>query len=734
MEGTRIFFLLCLIFTICSQHVETTSTHRKAYLRGGLLFEKHHDTPILVNPTTVTLYRHLNTTLLLQSNELLKHYTQSYHEFCDKIRNVGQPTKQSKMTYEYFVLPQKMTPPDAKAMCLRNQGKLPEVRSFAEKTALKAFAKHKNIVEFPAGVHYDNMKHLFVFNSNQEIVQFSPHVIDKVITWNDTTKNYTHLQLQSDWVKTYTSKSPMLLSYYTISEGAYYIGGNQVRETLYDVICAKTELPDTPEIENSLLLRLTAHSCIRDSEQLNATTALIQTEIDSFMTTHRQTRNTQVNTKQTCYTPLCQEIHRYFKVIDSNTDNITHVFHLKQYIIYKLASKNKLFKDMSFQFFMINMDNHEAIKQYMKNDPQAEIMYYMAKDLSTQAKIANTFKFTSTYFNNIQSKHVMNDFDLWIEQNRLPPQYTSSRKKRYIAALGGGLMLANAVTSATSGDAPLSWFGNVLSSTLGLATRSDFKKVMQHLEVYGTAISDLTINQEQLHDSYVQVRENVNKLQDQASALEYGTANMAIELDNRLAIKHMQFIIQLTLLKMANTFSFAMQNKASPYIFSQVELDKIALKYQNQRIFLSTDMNDVNVNLFRDGNNLLFTFIIPVLDDRSLFTFYETRIFPIFKNQMVYRTVSDVQYFALTSNTNEYSLLTETEYNTCILNKICQVSDVIHPIDKEAHCTLRSFQENKALCELVRTNADVKPFFAFYDKVTFYSAPDYLRRLSSPKG
>ncbi len=732
MEGTRIFFLLSLIFTICFNTVTTTSTHRKAYLRGGLLFEKHHDTPILVNPTTVTLYRHLNTTLLLQSNELLKHYTASYQEFCDRIRNVRKP-KQT-ITHEFFVLPQKLTPSEAKAMCLRNQGKLPEIRSFAEKTALKAFAKQHNISEMPAGVHYDNIKHLFIFTNGLDTVQFSPNTIDTIHSWDDTNKTYTTIQLQSDKVKEFTSANPMLLTFHTNKDGAYYIGASKTRDTKYDVICAKTELPDTPEIENNLLLRLTAHSCIRDSEQLNATTQLLQNEINSFMTTNRHPRHTNINSKQTCYTPLCQQIHNYFKVLDNNIDNNTHVIHLKQYIIYKLAVKNKLFINISFQYFVLNLENHDLIEQYMSKNPQAEIMYYLAKSLHFQAKEANIFKYTSTYFNDPRNKHVMNELDQWLDHNQTPTQFTTHRRKRYIAALGGGLMLANAVTSHSTGDAPLSWFGNVLSSTLGLATKSDFKKVMQHLEIYGTAITDLTINQEQLHDSYLQVRDNVNKLQDQASALEYGTANMAIELDNRLAIKHMQFIIQLTLLKMANTFSFAMQNKASTYIFSQVELDKIALKYQNQRIFLSTDMNDVHTQLFRNGSNLLFTFTIPVLDDRSLFSFYETRVFPIFRNGYVYRTLSDVQYFALTSNTNEYSLLTSTEYNTCIQTKICHVSDVIHPIDKEAHCTLRSFQENKALCELVRISAETKPFFSFYDKVTFYSAPDYLRRLSSPKG
>jgi len=360
-------------------------------------------------------------------------------------------------------------------------------------------------------------------------------------------------------------------------------------------------------------------------------------------------------------------------------------------------------------------------------------MYYLAKDLNSQAKEANTEVYSRTYFNTYESRNITKSFDLWIDNNKLPDSYANTRKKRYAAMIGGGLMLANAVTSATSGDAPLSWFGNVLSSTLGIATRSDINKVMQHLHTYGTAITDLTINQEQLYDSYMQVRNNVNLLQDQATQIEYGTANLAIEMDNRLAIKHMQFIIQLTLLKMANTFSFAVQNKASPYIFSQQELEKIALKFQNQRIFLSTDMSDVHVNIFRNNTQILFTFTIPVLDDRSLFTFYESRIFPIFKDGNTYRTLSDIQYFALTSNTNEYSLVTETEYQTCIHSKICQLSDVIHPIDKEAHCTLRSFQENKALCELGRLSGEQKPFFAFYDKVTFYSTPGYLRRLSSPK-
>lgn len=723
MEGKSISYLVFFILVTSITYIHTQSLHRKAYLRGGLIFEKHHDTPIIVNPTTVTLYRQLNTTLLLQSNELLKYYTASYQEFCDRIRN-ARKKKTTTLMYEFFVLPTNMTYAESKAGCMKQQGKLPEVRTFAETVAIKAFAKSKNIKVFPAGMEFDNIKKVYIFNTERDIVQFSPATIEKLTYYNSTGKKLDELPLYAQDFPKIANENPIYFAYDWKPEGVYYVGGSKEKPEKYPVICARTEMPELPEIENSLLLKLTAHTCLRDANQLNATTRLLQNEINSFMATqHRHERDTK-DTDNTCYIDLCLQLYQYFSIIDFHSDNITTNFHFKQYLIYKLSINNHLFQGMSFKFFQTNLENPHAINQYMTSDPRAEIMYQMAKDYTNQAKLANTYYFTISYFD--QNQNVIEELDRWVDKDLTPVRFQNNvnRKKRYAAVLGGGIMLANAISSSTSGEAPLSWFGNVLSSTLGLATKSDFNKIIGHLHTYGTALNDLTINQDQLYDSYLQVKENVIKLKDQTVALEYGAANMAIELDNRLAIKHMQFIIQLTLLKIANTFSFATQHKASPYILSQEELDNVALKFQNQRIFLSTNMNDIHVNLFHNNSNFVFTFTIPVLDDRAQFNFYETRNFPIFQNGYVYSTAYDARYFAMTTNTNEYTLLTDTEYSSCINSHICQVSDVVHPIDEDAHCTLRSFQENKAECRMIRVNTDTPPFFAFYDNKTFYSTPE----------
>lgn len=134
-------------------------------------------------------------------------------------------------------------------------------------------------------------------------------------------------------------------------------------------------------------------------------------------------------------------------------------------------------------------------------------------------------------------------------------------------------------------------------------------------------------------------------------------------------------------------------------------------------------MNDVIVNVVQNNTQIIFTFTIPVLDERSLFNFYEAKTIPIFQHNKSYTANIDLRFFAITANTNEYSIISESEYYFCLTNKQCQISDVIHPINSEAHCTVQTFQENKQLCELTPTNKLEKPFFAFYGNRTFFSVP-----------
>lgn len=86
--------------------------------------------------------------MLLQTNKLLKHYTQSYHEFCDYIKGSTENPTANKPK-ELFVLKDNYTHADAPIACARMQGKLPEVHTQADKQALRNFAFENKLFIFP---------------------------------------------------------------------------------------------------------------------------------------------------------------------------------------------------------------------------------------------------------------------------------------------------------------------------------------------------------------------------------------------------------------------------------------------------------------------------------------------------------------------------------------------------------------------------------------------------------
>jgi hypothetical protein len=259
---------------------------------------------------------------------------------------------------------------------------------------------------------------------------------------------------------------------------------------------------------------------------------------------------------------------------------------------------------------------------------------------------------------------------------------------------------------------------------MGLATRGDINNVLAYLKEHATVLTDLTINQEQLSESYMQVRQNLAALQGTADRLEYGMANLAIELDNKLAIKHLQFILQLTLLKTANSLAFAMNHKVSPYALNQEELEQAANRYARNKIHISSNMDDVYVTLIKNGTSLFLAFNVPVMDDRSMYNFYEVRQVPLFKFGKTYTAKIDLKYFAITAHTNEYSSLTESEYFICLTQQKCQISDVTHPINTQSHCTVQSFSQGNMACPIDQSTMEVKPYFAFYDNKTYFSVPE----------
>jgi hypothetical protein len=655
--------------------------------------------------------------------DLLGHYTQSYLTFCEHIRGLDN-TDNTTATPEYFLLEKQYTISDAPTACMKHQGKLPEIRTHQQKVNIRKLVIDKDIKTFPAGIHYDTTDRLFTFTSTKEIVQFSPTTFEDFAYYDHTKQQHVFFSPQDSRTHAAASTHNFVYDFGLKRHGTIALYGQNTKTQLMNIVCQKVVLQSIANLQESLLMKMTAHTCIRDYRRLNETSNLIINEINSFKIDNnrpkRDTQNSQYNIE--CHTDSCKQLQKYITTLNNNIDTL-HKHHIPTpqiyvYTIYKYLQLNHAYLPTFKQFFS---DLQSSSTNPTSTTPETQLFHHIATQYTNKNSTYDSF------FDSANNTNFLTEFNTWIiDFNSIPNNFRRNltRKKRYLAAMGGGLMLANSISSASTGEAPLSWFGNVISSTLGLATRTDMNNVINYLQQHGTALSELKINQEQLFDTYMQVRNNLALLHSSTDKIELGAANLAMEQDNKLAIQNLQMIIQLTLLKLANTITTAAIRKVSPYAFTQQELEATAIKYSRNKIHISTDMNDVQANLLRNDSSIWYIFSAPVRDERSLYNFYEVRQIPMFKDKKTYKAKIDLKYFAITANTNEYSQLTESEYFICLTQQNCHISDVTHPINEKSHCTVFTFQSNTLRCDVELTNQDPTPYFAFYDNKTYFSVPE----------
>jgi hypothetical protein len=130
--------------------------------------------------------------------------------------------------------------------------------------------------------------------------------------------------------------------------------------------------------------------------------------------------------------------------------------------------------------------------------------------------------------------------------------------------MGTTLAAANVISSAISGDAPLSWFGKSIAPILGLSTSNGDPDIKQILLATAKEISKL-----QLSD--VKIMETIQNVAKETVAFEkrymvnmeaIALLTMAQDLSN--TIKHISQIIQLTVGKYAQILTHAAMGTTSP--------------------------------------------------------------------------------------------------------------------------------------------------------------------------
>lgn len=300
----------------------------------------------------------------------------------------------------------------------------------------------------------------------------------------------------------------------------------------------------------------------------------------------------------------------------------------------------------------------------------------------------------------------------------------NSRPKRGIGlALGAGYMGIEAINSLATGSAPFSFLGKGIASVLGIATAEDLKLTRAQLEKHSKALTDLAFNQQQIIEAHNMVTAEITELYKFRQQQTQDIAVLYADLDNKVAIYNLQTLLQLTLLKMSNAVTSAQQHNTSPYVFGQTDLDNIALEFGRQGIQLTNNLNEVYTSVALIDGFYTFIFSAPIVNGKNDFYFYELRDLPIYHKSQTYKLRISHRYFAINSAGNEYIMVTETEFRTCLTWMVCNVAAPFMKITPDAPCEILTLKYSTQHCQMDLTT-EPSPNFITLDNVTFYSVPN----------
>jgi len=292
-----------------------------------------------------------------------------------------------------------------------------------------------------------------------------------------------------------------------------------------------------------------------------------------------------------------------------------------------------------------------------------------------------------------------------------------------IAAGLGGLTMANAISSAVTGDAPMSWTGKILGGLFGFPTsqnsyHADLAKMAKGME-------SLKVNQDELVTIVNTMGARLSLYGELIRGTFQATATITMEQDLKMIIRHLQVIQQLTLAKYANLLMAAATHKTSPYALSQVELQKMAdeVKLKNG-LQLTRSIQSVLTTAAIVDNQITLFFEVPVIEESHLFNFYRVTPLPVFADNKTLIPVIDAQYIAISKSGSEYVTVSADQFTRCVTDpSTCQVSSPVSPMATGSSCVITTYTTQKLTCPLLEVKDKPEPVIHISGNRTFFSVP-----------
>ena len=131
-------------------------------------------------------------------------------------------------------------------------------------------------------------------------------------------------------------------------------------------------------------------------------------------------------------------------------------------------------------------------------------------------------------------------------------------------------------------------------------------------------------------------------------------------------------------------------------------------------------MKDVKTNIIYNNQKMIFIFEIPVLEEKNLFNVYKVSPIPIFIGGKTIFANIPITYIALSTTSNEYSLLTYEEYNLCMNARHCTTKDILRPLGDKTNCVVKTLDTDIQACSFSEVDIS-EPFYRLYNNHLVYS-------------
>ncbi len=235
--------------------------------------------------------------------------------------------------------------------------------------------------------------------------------------------------------------------------------------------------------------------------------------------------------------------------------------------------------------------------------------------------------------------------------------------------------------------------------------------------------ANLSINQKQLVAAYEQVRIDIQTMQEAHRHLEHDVGVLFANLDNKLTVRNLQSLLQMTLLKMSQAISAAVQHHTSPFVFGTADLKNLSDVFRQKNVPLTDNINDVITSLAVVDNFYTFIFSAPILKTKNELHLYEIRDLPVYNKNLQYKAKVEHRYYAISLTSAEYTVLSDAEYYLCKNYFVCTAAAPFKIIGPNSPCELLTIKYQTNRCALEEFVGPAEQFLT-YGNITYYSVPE----------